>query len=322
MKHLKEYIVESLLDDDDTIMANAHREVFKGYINQLNDIIKAQNHYMGGDHVELVENSLMFKTPFVSINQKMAALIIEFRKVVEFDEIWGDGEIEFNERGDLLDGKVIKTFRCKKVTIKYATRVSDVDFCLENYSTAMASKFVFEYGNPIMTNVNIYMDGQNFGDRMRFLEWPSFKNVQTHGVKSLQVYSPSIFDEIEVKKALNNFIDPTYEYSIEDSKKGRITRKGDLRNLVATVNNPKRYLVDTADDIMFSIQKSSKLKDLIDVTKFDKDLEWVSILNNGVGIYFRRKGSKLNFLSGEPHINLFMNLPNDPEWEMIVAHNR
>ena len=124
---------------------------------------------------------------------------------------------------------------------------------------------------------------------MRFLEWPNLKNTYCHGVKSVCIYSPSVFDDDDAKKILNGFIDPTYTYSITDAKKGEVVRKGDLRTLVATVNNPKRYLVDTADDIMFCIRKSAKLKDIIDITKFDKDLEWISISNNGVVI----KGNSL-----------------------------
>lgn len=315
MKHLSQCINESLLDDEDEIVSKGLDKAIENMIEDINRAIGARNNWGRVKAVSFVENALCISNEVseFKIDAKMADMLLDLHKVRPFDEISARHSITF-ENDRLLDGKTIKTVRCERVFLTGQTSmVKNVDFDLENPSLALRARFTCYSRNITLENVNIWMEDGSVSDRMRFDSIPTLKNFKAHNVSRVAIYSPSAFDQVSIQKKMNEFFDPTYKYVIDDVGGKMISRKGDLKTIVATVNNPRKYVPSRIVGNPFVISKSAKLADIIDLKCFDNELIGVSIANNNVEFEFRREKNS------SPGVFTFnAPLPNDKGWELLV----
>ena len=314
MKHLNQCILESLLDDEDDIMSTAYDKTIENLIDNINDAIGARHNWGKIKAVSIIENALCIsgEVSEFKVDAKMADMILDLHKVKPFDELSVTHNITF-ENDRLLDGKIIKTIRCERVFLSGQTSVvKNVDFDLENPSLALRARFTCYSRNITLENVNIWMEDGSIRDRMRFDGIPTLKNFKAHNVSRVVIYSPSAFDQVSIQKKMNEFFDPTYKYVIDDVGGKMISRKGDLKTIVATVNNPRKYVPLRIVGNPFSISKSAKLTDIIDLKCFDDELNGISISNNNVEFEFRKDKTAPAFTTFRAF------LPNDKGWELFV----
>lgn len=161
---------------------------------------------------------------------------------------------------------------------------------------------------------------------------PTFNNCKITGIEGLVIY-----DVMGVKDADNSdfgyLFDETYKVSFEIS--GKITsRKATLKNVCAFANNPKKYhklyfKPEKEGDVIFKIDPDFKLTNFINIKCFDKNLKFIEIADNNVGIFFFKKGydqklsefntnvSRLKISSMSNEFNC-AELPNDKDWCVAV----
>ena len=161
---------------------------------------------------------------------------------------------------------------------------------------------------------------------------PTFNNCKITGIEGLVIY-----DCMGVKDADNSdfgyLFDETYKVSFELS--GKITsRKATLKNVCAFANNLKKYhqlyfKPEKEGDVIFKINPDFKLTNFIDIKCFDKNLKFIEIADNNVGIFFFKKGydqklSEFNTNVSRLKISSISNkfnctdLPNDKDWCVAV----
>lgn len=122
----------------------------------------------------------------------------------------------------------------------------------------------FKFENEINSTI--------FCDNM--YDWPNLKNV-TSNAQIISMYDPSLFDQDSIKSSLDKFFG-----------KGTVTANGitktkSIRNIVAIVNNIRKYgaLIPT------EVIPEGKLSDLIDLRGF-KNIKKVVLSSNNVHISF------------------------------------
>ena len=133
--------------------------------------------------------------------------------------------------------------------------VSDLDYFDADF------KFENEFNSAILCDGSVY-------------DWPNLKNV-TSNAQIISMYDPSLFDNDAIKSSLDKFFG-----------KGTVTANGitktkSIRNIVAIVNNIRKYgaLIPT------EVIPEGKLSDLIDLRGF-KNIKKVVLRSNNVHISF------------------------------------
>ena len=105
-------------------------------------------------------------------------------------------------------------------------------------------------------------------------DFPELKNVKSNASR-IVMYDPSLFDNAEIKSKLDKFFGPG-----EITCNG-ITKKKTIRNIVAMVNNIRKYGSIDPNDLI----PIGKVSDLIDLKGF-KNLDTVYIKSNNVQLAF------------------------------------
>ena len=316
MKCLYNYIRESILDDEDEIMDKAKDKVIDNLLMDISSYICKHQHWGTISVVQFVEDTLVV-SPDVHefrVDNQISDMLINLHKVRPFDEIGATHVIKF-ENGDLLDGKTIKTIRCANAFIGgRVSLIKGVDFDLEQPASNLRPRFVCENDDVTLEDVEVWMEEGNIRDRMKFAGIPTLKKFKAHNVSSVHIYSALALDKASLIKKMNEFFDPTYKYVIDDVGGKMISRKGDFKTIVATVNNPRKYNPDHIIGNPFSVNKNARISDIIDLKCFDDELIKIGIANNNVEIDFTTT-------YGLPNSNgsYFKDkLPNDKDWEVWV----
>lgn len=315
MKHINQYIAESLLDDDDDIMNSAKDKVIENLLMDINSYICKTYHWGNISLVKFIGDALVISHDVheFRIDNQMSDMIINLHKVRPFDEIGAPHVIKF-ENADLLDGKTIKTFRCANAFIGgRVSLIKGVNFDLEQPASNLRPRFVCENDNVTLEDVELWMEEGNIRDRMKFAGIPTLKKFKAHNVSAVHIYSALAFDKASLIKKMNEFFDPTYKYVIDDGNK-MVSRKGDFKTIVATTNNPKKYNPDNIIGNPFSVDKNARISDIIDLKCFDDNLMKIGFANNNVEITFTTTW-------GAPTLygSYFKDdLPNDKGWEVWV----
>lgn len=106
------------------------------------------------------------------------------------------------------------------------------------------------------------------------LGWPNFKNV-TSNAQIISMYDPSLYEHDNIKSSLDKF------FGKGTMTANGITKTKSIRNIVAIVNNIRKYgaLIPT------EVIPEGKLSDLIDLRGF-KNIKKVVLRNNNVHISF------------------------------------
>jgi hypothetical protein len=316
MRPLYNYIRESLLDDEDEIMDKAKDKVIENLLMDISSYICKTYHWGNISLVKFIENVLVISSDVheFRIDNQISDMLIDLHKVRPFDEISAQHVIKF-ENEDLLDGKTIKTFRCANAFIGgRVSLIKGVNFDLEQPASNLRPRFSCENDSVTLEDVEVWMEEGNIRDRMRFDGIPTLKKFKAHNVSSVHIYSALAFDKASLVKKMNEFFDPTYKYVIDDVGGKMISRKGDFKTIVATVNNPRKYNPDHIIGNPFSVNKNARISDIIDLKCFDDELMKIGIANNNVEIDFTTT-------YGLPNSNgsYFKDkLPNDDGWEVWV----
>ena len=181
----------------------------------------------------------------------------------------GGGFKEINCTGLIVDGmcKTLKGFKfnidpgpqhmSSAVKINWADSIEDFD-----------AEFNFQ-GN----NVSVF-------SLRNIHSWPNLKNVKSN-TNTISLYDSSLFDCDEIKSSLDKF------FGTGTVTANGVTKKKNIRNIVAIVNNMRKYgsLVPT------EVIPQGSLSDLLDLGGF-KNLEKVTARSNNVKISFVKPDNK------------------------------
>lgn len=160
----------------------------------------------------------------------------------------------------------------------------------------------FKFNNvKLVENCNIELDGSN--DMLKTLHTdnlPEFKNVISN-IKRITIYSPFAFDDAFLNNfsdKFNNILDTSYTIKIKDKNKGILDFKPkNIKQIVAKVNNPKRYTyIDNTTiggEEIFKFKENADIKKEFGLNGF-KSLKRINVSNNNVGfeIIFDYKDQK------------------------------
>lgn len=325
-------IYESLLDDEDVLMANADETVVNGLLEQLNNLVLQQNRWSGGMWVKMEGSTLVFggedtRVEF-ELDKKGAEIIKQISIITPIDSIVCH-HINFTDE-QLLDGKLIKEYTAWKARFSPRVKsVSNVTFNLTLWTSNMhfgMGRLTADLGGVDFKNCHIIMPGKEFGDSMRFGEIPSFKNCKVEGCYMIFIYDPNLFLDKESIAGIEKIIDPTYTYEVWDDKKhDMVTRKANAKTLWATVHNQKRYdLTETSLRkgelvIPYKVRENAKVKDLIDVTQFDNCLHRISIHDNNCRMILYNQSNDTHHWRKYNHKKYYNSqIPGDPDWLVSV----
>lgn len=324
-------IYESLLDDEDVLMANADKTVVQVYLDQLNAIVLQQNHWRGGNWVKIEDSTLMLGDNDVhvtfTLNKEGAKIIEQINKLTPINTIKCH-YIKFYD-GQLLDGEIIKKYTAWKVEFIRSRNVSNVTFDLTLWSSNLhfgMARLVSEFDKLTFKNCHIILPGKDLGDSLKFGEIPVFNNCKVEGCYMIFIYDPSLFLEKETVEGIEKIIDPTYTYEVWDNKKqDMIVRKANAKTLWATVHNQKRYdIIETGlrkgNPVMpYKVRDNAKVKDFIDVTQFDNLLHYISIRDNNCRMILYNKSNDTRHWRKYNHKKYYNSqIPSDPDWMVAV----
>lgn len=323
MKSLYKYIHESLLDDEDEIFDRAEEAVVREQLAKINAIICKNQNWRGGEHVKFVENFLVFIDIYeLQVTAELSEALIDLHKVHEFDTICAPYKISILD-GALMDGKLIQVIKASHLLLGYRVdKVSNIIFDLSQDPRGYQNpRFVAQSLSKglTMTNVEIYMGGVWIINKLVFSQIPTLKNVKIEGAQRVNVYGALLFDNMDCLNKFNGFFDPKYKYNITDSTGKTTMRKGDMKTIVATFNNPKKYPQTNMVEPPYSIQPNAKIKDILDPEMFGDSVNLISFANNNVAFTFYRDDSqrqtpKISKTSSGP-----IDLPNDKRWKLEIA---
>lgn len=105
-------------------------------------------------------------------------------------------------------------------------------------------------------------------------DFPELKNVKSNASR-IVMYNPSMFDNAEIKSKLDKF------FGGGEITCNGITKKKNIRNIVAMVNNIRKYGSIDPNDLI----PVGKVSDLVDLNGF-KNLDTVYIKSNNVQLAF------------------------------------
>ena len=114
-------------------------------------------------------------------------------------------------------------------------------------------------------------------------DFPNLKNI-TSNCEAINMYSPSLFDNSDIKNKLDKF----FGEGEVSTFRGDVKKKN-LRNIVAIANNLKKY---GAYD-QSNIKPVGKISDLIDLKGF-KNVNMIKMSNNNVEIVFVKDNNEVN----------------------------
>lgn len=140
--------------------------------------------------------------------------------------------------------------------------------------------------------------------------FPNLKNVKSN-VKIISMYSPSLFEGPGIKSDLDEF------FGKGTINIGGVTKTKNIRNIVAIVNNMRKYgsLIPT------EIIPKGKLSDLIDVSGFN-NLDKIIMRNNNVRLTFVKPNNEAAIMRQARFIRmnnmkLFKDMPIDELVSMV-----
>jgi hypothetical protein len=320
MKSLYKYIHESLLDDEDEIFDRAEEVVVRDMIAKIDKLVLKRSIW-GGECTKFIENTLLINHSNVRVDSELLEALLDLHKVKPFDTISVAHTLEILEE-ELLNGKTIETIRASNVILGHkVNNVSNMVFDLAEQPLGLNKpRFIsVALGKGLtMTNVEIYMYGETRIDKALFSNIPVLRNVKFEKVLEVQIYNPQLFEKVIVLDGFNKFFDTKYLYKVTTSADKTISRKGDVKTIVATVNNPIKYTQDNMVGMPYSINSNAKLSDIFDNTSFSDELNRITFANNNVEFeFYRDDAQRLKF----PKKNKFgpTDLPNDKGWHLEIC---
>ncbi len=274
---------------------------------------------------------------FYEYTPEVHDILMKAKSIAPYDEIHHGTELAFANGMKEVTSKVAKTINVYNGGVKFGmttklvkdlninvwiNKVGDQAFLHPPIDNA--NGFKLEMVNCKITCGGNYLDNK----RMRFGDIPEFKNCKITGINRINIYGPFCVRDRD-DKLLSDIFDETYKAKYVDASGKEYIRKGDLKTLAATVNNPKKYLLQESElgECKFAVNPKFKLEDLIDIKCFDKDLDYIQISDNNVGIiFFKSKYETIPvnasyFVEGVTSKNTQC-LPNNKEWKVTVLKRK
>lgn len=340
MRNLKEIIIESLLDDEDVLDKNTDIAVADSLLKQLDKSISDANYYSlhsfnktndtneRGSYIE--DNTLILdyksaKAAQSTFNSGTIKILDELHKLTKFDSIKKiSGGLKSGSAiaiKNLLElPSYIKNIYTDNSYISYnncRNAIKNLNFYLSPGSNHRA---FLAYGmiDETISNVRFEITTKS---SLIFDYLPVFSNVTGINVQDICIYDNLVFYHENALKRIDNIFDQSYKAKYYDSKKeDYIFRKTDFKTMRANFANNKRYILDKDYGPAFKINPKFKLKDFLDVSKFDNTLTNIVIREEKIGLTITKDTNSVNALCA--HTNhkdkYIQQLPNDPEWVLCV----
>ena len=316
---LYKYLRESIFDDEEEILDNTLATTL------LNELTPKLFTSLRGTKVEdvcKIENKTLYidakstHCGCADFSQDSSLPIFKkIKKLTEIDCIESTYNVSISSYDKKLDPSLLcKTIKAASISIYYTESISDIDFELYNASDFSSSIKFYGMDSLDLKNVTVNIPKVSHKRPSACFDcMPNISNCKFNGVKILEIGSPNLFKDSDLKKKLDNFFDSKHEAFYVNPKKGpgNIKRSSKWIKLKATVNDSGLEFVSSDNNKMFGISPNAKLSDIIDINAFP-DLEYIIIRDNNISVDFNKNGKE-----SETYYRLSHNilrLPNDPEW--------
>lgn len=294
---LRNKLYESLLDDEDEIIDNDLGIVQTILKDLTNDFYKEYNNKKIIKDEAHLENDVVVFDESIKLNcenNKNHKSVPEYLPGINSIKVNGDFQINPHYNLKTLDDNYI----CKNLSAeKFIFNLRNT-YEFKNINLNITDKHVGGTNRiSILDSISresIYFENINITANLPWMfifmdtdNLPTFKNVHITGCKNviLKIYCLDLGDkDNDITNKINSILDLKYKSEIFDNKKSElIYRKSDLKSILATLNNDKRYIVKSE---LFKINNHAKMSDIIN--NIPKNINSISIYNNNCCITFER----------------------------------
>jgi hypothetical protein len=333
-------LYESLLDDEDVLDKNTDIAVADSLLKQLDKSISDTNYHSlyssgktnstdeRGSYIE--DNTLILdyksaKAARSTINNGTIKILDELHKLTKFDSIK-------KISGGLRAGSAIAIEHLLELPSYIKNIYTDNSYILYNNCRNAIKNLNFylspgsHHGafrasgmiNETISNVRFEITTKS---NLIFDYLPVFSNVTGINVQNICIYDGLLFYHDEILKRIDDIFDQSYKAKYYDLKKeDYVFRKTNFKTMRANFANNKRYILDKDLGPAFKINPKFKLKDFLDVSKFDNTLTNIIIREDKIGLTITKDTNSINALCA--HTNhkdkYIQQLPNDPDWTLCV----
>lgn len=350
-------LYESLLDDEDILDKNTDTAVADSLLKQLDkNLIDANHHFLYSssktndtiEHGSYIEDNTLIldykstKSVQSIFNNGTIKILDELHKLTKFDSI----KKVSNDCGTaaLTAALVIKNL---SELPSYIKNIYTDDSCITYNSCRNAIKNLNFYLSPgshsafrsygmideTISNVRFEITTKNSSNGSKsfkllskpnsliFDYLPVFSNVTGINVYNICIYDGLLFYHNETLKRIDNIFDQSYKAKYYDSKKeDYVLRKTDFKTMRANFANNKRYILDKDLGPAFKINPKFKLKDFLDISKFDNTLTNIIIREDKIGLTITKDTNSINalYIKTNHKDKYIQQLPNDPDWTLCV----
>lgn len=333
-------LYESLLDDEDILDKNTDIAVADSLLKQLDKSISDANYYSlysfnktndtneRGSYIE--DNTLILdyksaKAALSIFNNGTIKILDELHKLTKFDSIK-------KISGGLRAGSAIVLKNLSELP-SYIKNVYTDNSCVTYNSCRNAIKNLNFYLSPgsnhcafrasgmineTISNVRFEITTKS---SLIFDYLPVFSNVTGINVQNICIYDGLLFYHDEILKRIDDIFDQSYKAKYYDSKKeDYVFRKTNFKTMRANFANNKRYILDKDLGPAFKINPKFKLKDFLDISKFDNTLTNIIIREDKIGLTITKDTNSINAICVRTnHKDKYIQqLPNDPDWTLCV----
>lgn len=302
MKHLQNIIQESLLDDFDTISNNADKEIVNSVINdpesklwQLFDLDRREigsrfplKYNDGTLYIprSLVQQNARLKNLESIIGSPVDNLVVAgglyLGKHLNIDELTGDG---FCKKISCGSGVKIRADVIKDIEIEIGEENIKPYKCLASSINTISFEHV-----DLLEGVKIKFE--NPWPSISFHQYdtlPKIKDCDLKGCKSINIYSPFLFDKEVSDLITKKWMIPDYEYKYGQDE---VVKIKNFKKMVAVVNNPKKYGNRYGGNTPRAFKEDINASDVLPwVNNISPTLEQVTLSTNNVKLVLR-KGPK------------------------------
>lgn len=348
MTNLKDFIIESLLDDEDILDKNIDKNIASTLLKKLDQ--KFEEYNFNNSFSRFAGRNR--KTSFKNYDSVIEGDTLIFKHYNNLDIYGGIIDI-FNEIHDLNKFNSIKDINVSpnntsgsSIIIRYRKLPSYIkniytensllgfDNCdeiknLNLYLKPGPLNSAFRAGglrNETMSNVYIEINSESQDSSLShiivFDYIPKFSNVSGKNVQEIRILDNLLLYHDDALKRIDNVFDQSFKARYFDTKKNEyVFRKTNIKTIRANLVNYKRYVFEDESGCNFKIDPKFKLKNFLDISKFDNSLSCIKINDDVIGIVFSKDKNYYDHI--REYINLskikFMQqLPNDPGWYLYI----
>lgn len=312
-------LYESLLDDEDILTGKVEDTMSKQFFTDPNSPFYKVFHPNGYRGPRTVSSPSYFKyarfekdTLYIPHETKIVCLELLNSKhncktlsdlwnnyydqpinTLKINHLWIDcGHCNFEISKDSFCENIISD----KVVISSPKSIHDINITIQNmpgskipeYSQSVVLCNLWIHKSPLIKNVNI-----NFGNnglKLITIQDESFIPLDgiTSNARIIHYHDTFCLEDYGWPELFNNYIlDTSYECEIwDETKRAVVPRKmKNLKTIIATANNPRRYRIQK--DPIIKVRKDCEIEKLFGLKNM-KNVDCIKIWNNNVKIYIRK----------------------------------